>query len=115
MDPPPTCVELHLAVPLEDGEFASDLWEDDGLTTARDRGAFVHTHLQVRRSGRRLDVTAVVSGEGYPEFVRERFRLLVRGGDISGARLDGRPLLPTAGAVEFPNGGTGFELELTLA
>jgi len=109
----PEAVELHLYVPGSDGTWTSFLQEDDGVTTAAERGARVRTGFTVTRSGERVVLQAEVTGDGYPEFARERFELVLHGAAPAAARLDGRPVAP-AGRIEVPSAGTGFRLELDL-
>jgi alpha-glucosidase len=111
--PPPEAVELHLYVPGSEGTWTSFLQEDDGVTTAAERGARVRTGFTVTRSGERVVLLADVTGDGYPEFARERFELVLHGAAPAAARLDGRPVAP-AGRIEVPSAGTGFRLELDL-
>ena len=81
----PSVVELHLFVPAQDGSWTSFLQEDDGVTTAAERGARVRTTCTVTRDGDRVVLRAVVYGDGYPEFARQRFDLVVHGGTVSQA------------------------------
>jgi alpha-glucosidase len=74
----PSVIELHLFVPGEDGTQTSFLQEDDGLTID---GGFVRTTFTVTRAGTAVTVATSVEGDGYPEFARERFDLVVHGGD----------------------------------
>ena len=74
----PEAIELHLFVPGEDGTFRSRLREDDGLTFA---GGHHSTAFEVTRAGDRLTVRAEVDGDGYPEFARQAFHLVVHGAD----------------------------------
>jgi alpha-glucosidase len=97
----PRVVELHLFVPHEDGEHRSFLQEDDGETTAALGGARYRTTFFVARRGSRVTVRAEVDGDGYAEFAREAFHLVVHG---AGAEL----------RREIPNAGTGFAFELEV-
>ena len=97
----PRVVELHLFVPLEDGEHRSFLQEDDGETTAALDGARYRTAFAVTRRGARVTVRAEVEGDGYPEFAREGFVLVVHG---AGAER----------RQEIANAGTGFEVEIEI-
>ena len=54
------------------------LHEDDGLTFD---GGFLPHDVHARRAGARCSLTATVEGDGYPEFARERFELVVHGGE----------------------------------
>jgi alpha-glucosidase len=95
----PHTIELHLFVPLEDGTHRSFLQEDDGVSTAADGGARYRTTFEVTRRGDRVTVRGEVEGDGYPEFAREAFVLVVHG---------------TGERREVPNAGTGFEVELAV-
>jgi alpha-glucosidase len=118
MDHQPECIELYLLVPREDGEVQSNLWEDDGVTTASERGAYLHTMFSVKRSGKKVSVDARVAGQGYPAFRRKRFRLVIRGEAVATLRLNGVEQVEQAlraGIMDFDNGGEGFLLEMVLA
>lgn len=113
----PERIDLHLLVPTTDGEYVSELWEDDGISTSYERGAYVHTTFKVTRERRWLRVEGRVEGQGYPEFRRKRLRLIVRGQELVTVRLNGVDLVdqPIArGALEFHNSGEDFSLEMTL-
>ena len=110
----PTTVELHLFVPGEDGSHLSLLQEDDGLTFAALAGARVRTTFRTERAGDRLSVHATVDGEGYPEFRREEFRLVVHGAQPRRVTLDGTEIGEREGGYVLPNRGTGFSLDIEL-
>ena len=74
----PGAIELHLFVPRATAAHDSLLQEDDGLTTAALDGARYRTTFAVTRRGD-VEVDAPVDGDGYPEFAREAFRLVVHG------------------------------------
>jgi alpha-glucosidase len=92
----PAVVELHLFVPARDGTWRSTLVEDDGLTTG---GGFVRTTFDVTRAGDTVSVRASAEGEGYPEFARETFSLVVHGASAGPFTFSG-----TAFAVDFEAG-----------
>jgi len=97
----PRAIELHLFVPPEDGTHRSFLQEDDGLTTAALDGARYRTTFEVTRRGDRVTLRGEVEGDGYSEFAREAFHVVVH----------------TAGAErreEVPNAGTPFTFELDV-
>ena len=75
----PTAIELHLFVPVTDGTYSSMLQEDDGLTFAAQDGARYRTSFEVGRSGRTVVLRADVEGDGFAEFARERFVLVLHG------------------------------------
>ena len=115
----PAAIELHLYLPVRDGVVTSMLQEDDGLTFAAGSGQRVRTTVMVRRAGDRVDLTAEVIGDGYPEFRRERFVLVVHGPTPVEVTLDGAVLAAEAadghpGRYAFANRGTDFALTLVL-
>jgi alpha-glucosidase len=114
MDHQPELLELHVIVPSEDGETLSELQEDDGLTHAFTRGAFLRTRLTVVRQGARVSVTAVSSGAGFPEHRRTHFRFVLRGFNGDRARLNGHEVAVHAGRLESENRGEPCELSFTL-
>jgi alpha-glucosidase len=69
------------------------------VSTAADGGARYRTTFEVTRRGERVTVRGEVEGDGYPEFAREAFVLVVHG---------------TGERREVPNAGTGFEVELAV-
>ena len=85
----PEAVELHLFVPSADGTTTSMLQEDDGLTFAALSGARYRTELTVARAGHTVLLQATVTGDGYPEFARERFVLVLHGAAPDDVRVDG--------------------------
>jgi alpha-glucosidase len=107
----PAAIELHLFVPTTDGHHTSTLQEDDGLTFAALNGACYRTTLDVERAGDRVRVRASVSGQGFPEFTRERFTLVLHGAEPATIRADGVDLAGDAGRFTFPNSGSPFNLE----
>ena len=110
----PGVIELHVFVPTVDGEHRSLLQEDDGLTFAADRGRRYRSELTLTRSGDRLELRADVDGEGYPEFAREAFRLVVHGAQPASVRLDGAGVRAVDGAFLLPNAGQGMVVEIDL-
>ncbi len=112
----PREVELHVFVPVRDGELTSLLQEDDGLTFAAADGARYRTTLTVARAEGRVSIRGEVSGDGFPEFAREAFRFVVHGASPSaliGAGVSAGERYGAAddGTVHLPNAGTGFEVE----
>jgi alpha-glucosidase len=110
----PEVVELHLFVPSADGTTTSVLQEDDGLTFAASSGACYRTELTVARAGRTVVLQATVSGDGYPEFARERFVLVLHGAAPDEVRVDGTAVAGRDGRFSYPNAGTGFTVEFTV-
>jgi alpha-glucosidase len=109
----PRVVELHLFVPRTDGRFTSTLQEDDGITfAARDRDARYRTTITVTRAGSRITLSADVTGNGYPEFAREAFHLVLHGLNVDTVRLDGEDVGATDGRFVLPRAGVGFVVEL---
>jgi alpha-glucosidase len=104
----PAAVELHLFVPTADGVSYSTLQEDDGVSFAALRGARYRTAFTVERAGTELTVNAEVSGEGFPEFARQYFVLVLHGAAPDAATLDDVTISGTNGRFEIPNAGTGF-------
>jgi alpha-glucosidase len=66
----------------------------------------------VTRRGGRVTVRAAVEGDGYPEFAREAFHLILHGAAPATVLLDGDELPVRDGRVAFANAGSGFTLEL---
>ncbi|HEY6809776.1 MAG TPA: TIM-barrel domain-containing protein [Propionibacteriaceae bacterium] len=104
----PLVVELHLFVPASDGVHQSMLQEDDGLTFAAQEGARYQTAFTLLRAGGELTLKAEVSGDGYSEFARERFVLVLHGATPEEASLDDAMIIGTGGRFEIPNEGVGF-------
>jgi alpha-glucosidase len=111
----PTAVELHLFVPEADGSYRSLLQEDDGLTFDALRGARYHTTFEVTRRANRVRVEAEVEGDGYPEFARKAFHLVVHGASPVSVRLEGREVLATGEHFVLPNFGAGFSLDFDVS
>jgi len=110
----PAVMELHLFVPASDGVYDSMVQEDDGLTLAALRGARYRTTFTVERAAGQLTVKAEVSGEGYPEFRRERFVLVLHGAAPDSGQLDDDMINGTNGRFEIPNRGTSFTFGCTV-
>jgi len=108
----PAAIELHLFVPTGDGTHRSFLQEDDGLTLAARDGARYRTTFEVARRGDRVTLRADVDGDGYPEFAREAFVLVVHGAAPATVTVDGEALEVRDGRVAIANAGTGFAAEL---
>jgi alpha-glucosidase len=104
----PGSIELHVFVPESDGRWTSLLQEDDGLTFAALDGGRFRTELALARRGGQVTLTATVDGDGYPEFARERFILVLHGASASEVEVDGTSRLVVDGRVDVPNAGTGF-------
>jgi alpha-glucosidase len=104
----PAAIELHLFVPDADGAYRSFLQEDDGLTFAALRGARYRTRFELTRRGNQVALRAEVDGEGYPEFAREAFHLVIHGATPGTVRLDGTEVQRTGAHFLVPNAGGGF-------
>jgi alpha-glucosidase len=94
----PEAIELHVFVPTADGTTTSLLQEDDGVTTAALDGARLRTTFTLTREGDAIALRAEVDGDGYPEFARRAFHLVVHGA--------------TAPEPVIANAGEPFELAL---
>ncbi|WNB87487.1 DUF5110 domain-containing protein [Cellulomonas sp. ATA003] len=110
----PTEVELHLYVPHEDGTRSSLLQEDDGLTLAARDGARYRTSVTVTRAGRTVTVRADVDGDGYPEFRRTAFHLVVHGAAVDAVDLDGTRVPVRDGVAVLPNTGEPFTVRFAV-
>lgn len=104
----PETVDLHLFVPPSDGSHSSKLAEDDGLTFALRDGACFRTTFTLTRTGADMALVAAVEGQGYPEFRREWFRLVVHGAAPQTVRVDGAPVSRDGTGFLLPNAGHGF-------
>jgi alpha-glucosidase len=110
----PETVELHLFVPAVDGAHRSMLAEDDGLTNALLDGACVRTHFAVRRSSQTVTIEATAVGDGFPEFARRRFALVVHGATPRTITVGAATLAGSDGRFMIDNAGTGFTGEFTV-
>jgi alpha-glucosidase len=110
----PETIELHVFVPSTDGSYTSMLAEDDGLTFALRDGFCYRTTFRLTRDGRRVALVATVEGNGYPEFRRQAFRLVVHGASPDAVQLDGDPVGRDEGGFLLPNRGTGFAAEFLV-
>ena len=110
----PEVIELHLIVPDEEGEFHSHLHEDDGATNAFREGAFIRTTFHMQRRGTRVSLSATTEGQGFPEFRRKRFVLVIHGWR-AGTRVDinGHEARTENGRAAFENRGEPFEVVFT--
>jgi alpha-glucosidase len=113
MDHHPELLELHLVVPDEDGEFFSQLHEDDGISNAFQSGAFLRTIFCLTRHRDRIRVSARVAGHGFPEFRRRALRLVFHGCSVDRLELQEGEIRVNGGYVELENHGEGFELSFS--
>jgi alpha-glucosidase len=111
----PALTELHLFAPVADGEWTSLLQEDDGLTLAALEGGRTRTTFTTGRSGGEVTVRAEVEGDGFPEFAREAFELVLHGAAPAAVEVDGERLRVRDGRVRIANAGTGFALRYNQA
>ena len=65
------------------------------------------------RSGHTVVLRATVTGDGYPEFARDRFVLVLHGAGPSTVRVDGAEVPGADGRFEFANSGAGLTIEFT--
>jgi alpha-glucosidase len=110
----PRSTDLHVVVPAVDGTHTSVLVEDDGVSTAAECGAFRRTVLSLRRDGHTVTVQARTCGDGYPEFVREEFVLIIRGAHPCEIRVDGVDHRVTDEQVRLRNHGGDFDATFTV-
>ncbi|MEA3186077.1 MAG: alpha-glucosidase, partial [Ilumatobacteraceae bacterium] len=74
-------------------------------------GARLRTTFELTRAGLQVALHAVVDGNGYPDFVRQQFELVIHGAVASTIVVDGtqRPL--DGGRLTLPNDGNAFTIE----
>jgi alpha-glucosidase len=107
----PVLLELHLFLPEEDGNTCSWLYEDDGVSLGFSQGAYYQTEFDLSRAGRTFRLRASVSGDGYAQFRRRWFRLIVHGRVAGTVEVNGtQTLLDQAGRLELPNTGEDFAI-----
>jgi len=114
MDHYPEVLELHVIIPEEDGEFHSQLHEDDGISDAHAQGRFLRTTFCLTRKCNRVNLTASAMGDGFPEFRRKRLHAVLRGCPVERIEINGVEARPRGGRVEFENSGEAFELSLVV-
>jgi alpha-glucosidase len=110
----PTVVELHLFVPVDDGVHHSYVQEDDGVTFAVRSGGCYRTDFEVVRRGDRVAVSVRVSGNGFGEFAREAFVLVVHGGEARSVVVDGTAAESRGGGWWLPFTSEDFAVEVAL-
>jgi alpha-glucosidase len=104
----PRVIELHVFVPPADATHRSRLAEDDGLTFAARDGSCYRTEITLTRTGSRVALTAAVTGEGYPEFRRESFLVVMHGATPAALHADGTDIPRGDRGFVLPNHGSGF-------
>lgn len=110
----PEKIELHIFVPLADGEYSSMLHEDDGLTFAFQNGNFLRTTFSLRRSGNQINLHGQVSGHGYPEFARQAFELVWHGATPKNLLVNGQTVTVQDERLLIPNRGSELQISAQL-
>ena len=110
----PAVVELHVFVPAGDGEHTSWLVEDDGLTFGAESGACLRTTFTLSRTGSQVRLSSRVEGDGYAEFAREAFHVVLHGATPARVRLEGTEVDGGSGRFAVPNTGGPLSLSLDL-
>jgi len=87
----PRKLELRVFVPTQDGQWTSDLYEDDGETFAYQRGAYRKTKLTLRRQGKKVTLQSRSTGKGFPEYQRSSAEVVVHSqtGNPTHMRVEG--------------------------
>ncbi|MCM8537405.1 MAG: glycoside hydrolase family 31 protein [Lentisphaeraceae bacterium] len=99
----PEEIVLMFATPSQDGEYTSELYEDDGLTEDFHQDKFVHTLFSLNVSGEHVSISGEVSGQGYKGFSRREFLIKIlnkTNGDYSDDY------------TRLKNSGTSFNLDI---
>jgi alpha-glucosidase len=107
----PRVIELHVFVPSGDGVHESLLQEDDGLTTAATTGRRHRTTFTLTRHGSTVSLDARVEGDGYAEFAREAFHLVVHGARPEAITVDGAQVDASEDRFVIPSAGEAFAAE----
>lgn len=102
----PEEIELHVFTPVDDGEYESFLQEDDGQSLAATRGAHQRTRFVVTKNGADVTLRTEATGDGFPEFARERLVIVVHDGVDRAESTDGTR------RIVIDNNGTSFNLDL---
>ena len=89
---------------------ASALYEDDGISHAFVRGAYFLTTIELERTGGELRLYATVTGAGFPEFRRRRFRVVFANVVPRDVSVNGASVTLEGSVVVFENSGQPFEL-----
>jgi alpha-glucosidase len=110
----PELIELHAFVPDDDVRRTSVLYEDDGRTFAFAGGAFFFTSIELERRGGELRLDASVTGAGFAEFRRRRFRVVFVNAVPREIRVNGERFPIVEDGVIFDNTGQPFHLTATL-
>jgi alpha-glucosidase len=110
----PELLELHVIIPEEDGEFQSQLHEDDGISDAHTKGHFLRTTFSLTRKADRVRITAKAAGDGFPEFRRRRLHVVLRGCPVERLQINGVDARARGGRVELENCGEAFDLSFAV-
>jgi alpha-glucosidase len=110
----PELIELHAFVPDDDVSRTSVLYEDDGLTFAFAGGSCFVTSIELERKGDELRIDATVTGAGFPEFRRRRFRIVFANAVPREVVVNGTPHPIVGDAVTFDNTGQPFHVTAKL-
>ncbi|MCM8532040.1 MAG: glycoside hydrolase family 31 protein [Lentisphaeraceae bacterium] len=97
----PEEIVLMLATPSQDGEYTSELYEDDGLTEAFHKDKFIHTQFSLKVSDNNICLSVTVSGKGYTGFSRKEFLVEVLKSPKSPDKY-----------IAIENSGTSFGLDI---
>jgi len=79
MDYYPENIELNVYIPEINGEYISELREDDGETFDYKKGLFIHTTITVVRNNNSLIINTNQTGKGFEKFIRKGFNLNLHG------------------------------------
>jgi len=110
----PEELELRVFMPSTDGVFESDLQEDDGLSFAASEGARFRTRFTLTRTGAQVRLHGETQGEGYPDFARRQFRIVLEGATPLTVQHDGAQVPYVDGGVVLPNAGEAFSVEFEV-
>jgi len=110
----PEELELRVFIPSTDGVFESDLQEDDGLSFAASEGARFRTRFTLTRTGAQVRLHGETQGEGYPDFARRQFRIVLEGATPLTVQHDGAQVPYVDGGVVLPNAGDSFSVEFEV-
>lgn len=110
----PEELQLRVFVPSTDGVFESELQEDDGLSFAASEGARYRTRFTLTRQGAQVRLRGETQGEGYPEFARRQFRIVLEGATPRTVRHDGAQVPYADGGVVLPNAGEALSVEFEV-
>jgi len=110
----PDLLELRLIVLDEDGDTESVLQEDDGVSHDYSSGAFLRTTFVVSRRGLRVTVILRTSGDGFPEFRRTQFRIVLDGFTGDRVELNGTTIGVQNAQFYCENRGESASFSFTL-